>query len=82
MYLLLSADSDIGLYKVNKTILDNFDTILTEFFKWKKTNCYNETLFVKFIKNRYGDESITFKKIVGCYPNVEEEYKNIKWFNF
>lgn len=82
MYLLLSADDDIGLYKVNKTILDNFDTILTEFFKWKKTNCYNETLFVKFIKNRYGYESITFEKIVGCYPNVEEEYKNIKWFNF
>ena len=82
MYLLLSADGDIGLYKVDKIILDNFNTILTDFFKWKKTNCYDETLFVTFIKKRYGDKSIIFKKIVGCYPNVEEEYKNIKWINF
>lgn len=33
MYLLLSADGDIGLYKV---ILENFDTIITDFFKWKR----------------------------------------------
>lgn len=82
MYLLLSADGDIGLYKVDKIILDKFDTILADFFKWKKTNRYDETLFVKFIKNIYGDESISLKKIVGCYPHIEEEYKNIKWFNF
>ena len=50
MYLLLSADGDIGLYKVDKFILDNFNDILTDFLKWKKTNCYDETLFVKFIK--------------------------------
>ena len=82
MYLLLSADGDIGLYKVDKIILDKFNIILTDFFKWKKTNCYDETFFVKFIKNRYGNESIIFNKIVGRYPNLEEEYKNIKWFNF
>ncbi|WP_270942280.1 hypothetical protein [Romboutsia lituseburensis] len=82
MYLLLSADGDIGLYKVDKIILDKFDTILADFFKWKKTNRYDETLFVKFIKSIYGDESISLKKIVGCYPDIEEEYKNIKWFNF
>lgn len=82
MYLLLSADGDIGLYKIDKTILEDFNTILKDFLKWKKTNCYDETLFVKFIKSRYGDESIVFKKIVGCYPDVEEEYKDIKWFNF
>lgn len=82
MYLLLSADGDIGLYKVDKTILDDFDNILDDFFKWKKTNCYDETLFVKFIKKKYGNESIVLEKIVGSYPDVEEEYKNIKWFNF
>lgn len=75
-------DGDIGLYKIDKTILEDFNTILKDFFKWKKTNYYDETLFVKFIKSRYGDESIVFKKIVGCYPDVEEEYKDIKWFNF
>lgn len=82
MYLLLSADSYVGLYKVDKVILDNFDTILDDFFKWKKKNRYDETLFVKFIKSVYGDDSIIFKKVVGCYPEIENEYKNIKWFNF
>ena len=82
MYLLLSADGDIGLYKVDKIILDNFDNIICDFFKWKKKNCYDETLFVKFIKMTYGNDTISFKKIVGCYPDVEEEYKSIKWFNF
>lgn len=82
IYLLLSADGDVGLYKVNKIILDNFDTILADFFKWKKTYHYDETLFVKFIKDKYGDDSVVFKKIVGCYPEIEDEYKNIKWFNF
>ena len=62
MYLLLSADGDIGLYKVNKFILDNFDSIIKDFFKWKKTNCYDETLFVKFIKGKYGEDSIVLKK--------------------
>ncbi|WP_034439019.1 hypothetical protein [Clostridium ihumii] len=82
MYLLLSADGDIGLYKVDKIILDNFDNIISDFFKWKKKNCYDETLFVKFIKMTYGNDAISLKKIVGCYPDVEEEYKSIKWFNF
>ena len=33
MYLLLSADGDIGLYKVDKIILENFDNIISDFFK-------------------------------------------------
>lgn len=48
----------------------------------EKKNCYDETLFVKFIKMTYGNDAISFKKIVGCYLDVEEEYKSIKWFNF
>ena len=32
MYLLLSADGDIGLYKIDKTILEDFNTILKDFF--------------------------------------------------
>lgn len=82
MYLLLSADSSIGLYKVNQRILDNLEGILNDFFKWKKTNAYDETLFVIYVKEVYGNESIIFIKIVGHYPEVEKEYKNIKWFNF
>lgn len=77
MYLLLSADGTIGLYRVDKKILDIFDAILTDFFKWKKTNAYDGTLFVKYIQKTYGDESITFKKIVGCYPELDEEYKMV-----
>lgn len=82
MQLLLSADGDIGLYEVDKMILDNFDKLLEEFFAWKKTNCYDETLFVEFLKKNIGENSIKFIKIVGQYPNIENEYKDIKWFNF
>lgn len=32
MYLLLSTDGTIGLYRVDKMILDNFNAILTDFF--------------------------------------------------
>lgn len=94
--LLLSADGDISLYHVKKEIIDKFDVILDDFYKWKKTNCYDETLFVKYVKNKYGEESIKFVKIVGCYggklvnnvvvnPNehdIEEKYKNTKHYNF
>lgn len=56
--LLLSADADVSLYRVKKEIMENFDKILADFFKWKKTNCYDETLFVKYVKNKFGNDSI------------------------
>ncbi len=51
--LLLSADGDIMLYEVNKKILDDFDNLIDQFFQWKKTNCYDEQLFVKFLQQKY-----------------------------
>jgi hypothetical protein len=92
--LLLSADGDISLYKVNNEILNNFDNLIEEFYKWKKTMCYDETLFVKFLKKKLGEDSIEFIKIVGHYSgkinrktgkienDIEEEYKETKWYNF
>ena len=81
-----STDSTLFNEKFPFQLRQDFASRITEdesdFFKWKKTNCYDETLCVTFIKKRYGDKSIILKKIVGCYPNVEEEYKSIKWFNF
>lgn len=91
--ILLSADEDVSLYLVSKDIWDNFDKLIDDFFKWKKTKSYDETLFVKFLRNRFGEESITFVKVVGEYsgePNrifldgkdVTEQYRDIRWFNF
>lgn len=82
--LMLSADGDIMLYEVSKQILDQFDDLLEQFFDWKETNCYTEQLFVKFLQNRCGNESIKFVKNLGCFPadKIPEEYANIKWFNF
>jgi hypothetical protein len=92
--LLLSADGDISLYKVDKEILNNLDNLIEEFYKWKKTKCYDETLFVKFLKNKFGENSIEFIKIVGLYcgkinqetgkieDEIEEEYKETRWYNF
>lgn len=82
--LMLSADGDIMLYEVDKQILNNFDDLLGEFYKWKKTNCYDEQLFVKFLRQKYGDKSIIFIKNLGCfdYDNIPKEYENIEWYNF
>jgi hypothetical protein len=92
--LLLSCDGDVSLYKVDKEILNNFDELIEEFYKWKKTKCYDETLFVKFLKNKFGANSIEFIRIVGLYGgkinqktgniehDIEEEYKDTKWYNF
>jgi hypothetical protein len=92
--LLLSADGDISLYKVEKEILNNLDELIEEFYKWKKTNCYDETLFVKFLKTKYGENSIEFIKVVGLYcgyinpktgkieNDIKEEYKKTRWYNF
>jgi hypothetical protein len=56
----------------------------------EKTKCYDETLFVKFLKNKFGANSIEFIRIVGLYGgkinqktgniehDIEEEYKNTR----
>ena len=82
--LMLSADGDVMLYEVDKQILNCFDNLLEQFFQWKKTNCYNEQLFVKFLQQRCGKESIKFIANLGWFDNdnIPEEYANIKWFNF
>jgi hypothetical protein len=92
--LLLSADGNISLYEVKKEIIDNLDNLLDEFYKTKKTNCYDETLFVKFLIDKKGEDSICFIKVVGMVggtynPETQtvseefpEEYRNIKWYNF
>ena len=56
--LMLSADGDIMLYEVDKQILNDFDNLIKQFFKWKKTNCYDEQLFVKFLQQKYGNNVI------------------------
>lgn len=93
--LLLSADKDISLYKVGKEIYEKIDDLLKEFDKWKNANCYDETLFVEYIKNKYENDCIEFIKVVGeCNAVdfneeldrfedlIEEKYKNIKKINF
>ena len=82
--LMLSADGDIMLYEVDKQILTNFDNLLEQFFNWKKTNCYDEQLFVKFLQQKCGNNTIKFVKNLGWfdYTNIPKEYESIKWFNF
>ncbi len=82
--LMLSADGDVMLYEVSKNIINDFDNILEQFFDEKKTNCYDEQLFVKFLQNKFGNESIKFIKNLGWfdYNNTPKEYKDVKWFNF
>lgn len=92
-FILLSADADVSLYQVTEEIEKNLDQLIEDFFKWKKTKHYDETLFVRFLKNQLGDSSITFIKVVGSYAgspdmimqsgkDVTEAYQHIKWFNF
>ncbi len=82
--LMLSADGDVMLYEVDKRILNNFSNLIEQFFEWKKTNCYDEQLFVKFLQQKYGSEAIRFLKNLGWldYNNIPKEYESIKWFNF
>jgi hypothetical protein len=92
--LLLSHDGDIALYKVDKNILDDLDELLKQFYKWKRTNCYDETLFVKFLRNKFGEKSVEFVKIVGMAygkinprtggieDDIEEEYRETRYYNF
>ena len=58
---MLSADGDIMLYEVDKQILNDFDNLIKQFFKWKKTNCYDEQLFVKFLQQKYGNNVIGWR---------------------
>lgn len=78
--LALSADGEIKLYNVNQKILDSFDDLLDEFYDWKKTNCYDEQLFVKFLQNKFGTNSIQFVKNLGW--DLPKEYVNVRWYNF
>lgn len=81
---MLSADGDILLFEVKKDIIDNFDDILKSFYSSLRTKCYDEQLFIEFIKNKYGEDSIRLEKNLGTFAeyNIPMEYKNIKWFNF
>lgn len=81
---MLSADGDVLLFTVKKEIIDNFDDLLDSFFSSLITKSYDEQLFVEFIKNKYGEDSIRLEKNLGTFDeyNIPMEYKNIKWFNF
>lgn len=82
--LVLSADDNVLLYEVKKEIIDDFENIIESFYEWKDTNTYNEQLFVDYIKQTYGDNSIIFIEDLGYFNefNIPNQYKNIKWFNF
>lgn len=77
--LMLSADSDVMLYEVDKKILNDFDSLIDEFYEWKQTNCFTEQLFVEFLQEKFGNEAIKFIKNLGwIYGNIPEEYKDIE----
>ena len=82
--LMLSADGDVMLYEVEKQIIENFDSLVDEFYEWKKTNCFTEQLFVQFIQQKFGNKSIKFIKNLGWLfdGNLPNEYKDIVWYNF
>ncbi|MGN0534893.1 MAG: hypothetical protein ACI4IR_02710 [Eubacterium sp.] len=84
--LLLSADGKISLYRVQQTILDEFDKLLDDFYKNKTEKSFDETLFVEYLKNRLGEDSISFVRYVGWVntpqPEIEELYRDVKWYNF
>jgi len=82
--LMLSADGDIMIYEVRKNIINDFDSILEEFYNWKKAKNYNEQLFVEFLQKKFGKESIRFIKNLGRldHNNIPNEYRSIKWHNF
>lgn len=82
--LMLSADGDVMLYEVEKSIINNFDNILEDFYNQNKTKNYDEQLFVEYLQKRFGSEAIKFIRNLGCfdYDNIPNEYENIKWYNF
>lgn len=91
--ILLSADGDVSRYRVSKHIWNHFDELIEDFHSWNKKNRYDETLFVEFLKARFGESSIVFVNIVGQYagsPNmifldgkdITEQYADTKRLNF
>lgn len=92
--LLLSADGDISLYEISSDLLEKIDNCVKQFDKWRKTKSYDETLFVQYLKQKYGEKSILFCKTVGVYcgkinqvtgqieHDLPEEYRDTKWINF
>lgn len=84
--LLLSADGKISLYRVQQSILDEFDKLLDDFYKNKTEKSFDETLFVEYLNNRLGEDSISFVRYVGWAnspePEIEELYRDVKWYNF
>lgn len=60
---MLSADGDVLLFTVKKEIIDNFDDLLESFFSSLIIKSYDEQLFIEFIKNKYGEDSIRLEKI-------------------
>ena len=87
-YVLLSADFDIGLYKVDKNIEEDLEKIKIEFLENLRNNTYDQSDFVKFLENKYGQDSIKFIKNIGTYGSEENivEYENyikfLKYINF
>ena len=81
--LMLSADSNVMLYEVSDKIIDDFENILDNFYAWKKTNCYDEQLFVQYIQQVFGEKTIKFIEDLGCdYDKIAKEHLDIKWYNF
>jgi len=92
--LLLSADDKISLYEVDKNILDNLNELVHEFDKVNKKTIYDERDFVKFLKEKFNNNSINYIKVVGqvkgkydsnikdYVDDIEDEYKDVKHFNF
>ena len=93
--ILLSADGYISLYLIKEELFEIIDELVKEFDISNNTNCFDEKIFVKFLCEKYGEDSIKFVKIVGkCNAGdyneeldkfddlIEDEYKNVKLINF
>lgn len=96
--ILLSADSDVSLYEVIAEIEKNLNDLVDEFYDFNESNTYDEELFVRFLKKKYGKNSIKFLSVVGTYTSahmkgqsdmifdgnvdVSFKFKDIKWINF
>lgn len=61
--MLLSADGDVSLYEVDSEILEHFNSYVRRFEKWrhkKGIRCYDETLFVEYLKKQLGEDAVIF----------------------
>lgn len=75
--LLLSADSEIGLYHADDDIICNFEELLRSF---SPSEGYTEQDFVVYLKKKLGENAIWFVKNLEC--SSVENYRNVKRFNF